>query len=233
MFSTRSPKLSVRVLVWSVIRERSGWHSSRSDIRRCTGVSTRWTDLHWDWRSSLSEYLLDSISSTTDTTLSKAAKDVSGIQDALTTVFERIENFFRRLETYVQVPPTTGMTDIIVKIMIQVLSILAIATREINQSRASKLIARLYESSRSTDCCSEKYLKKVAGMNGIEDALAQLDLLTQEEFRMAAAQGLKATDAVRGEVKTVGSNVQQVGIHVQRVDDKVQQVADDIGDQKS
>ena len=56
-------------------------------------------------------------------------------------VFERIENFFRRLETYVLVPPTAGMTDMIVKIMVQVLSILAIATKEISQNRASKLIA--------------------------------------------------------------------------------------------
>ena len=40
-----------------------------------------------------------------------------------------------------QVPPTPGMTDMIVKIMIEVLSILAIATREISQSRASKLFA--------------------------------------------------------------------------------------------
>ena len=59
----------------------------------------------------------------------------------LATVFERIENFFKRLETYVEVPPTTGMTDIIVKIMVEVLSILSIATKEIKQSRASELIA--------------------------------------------------------------------------------------------
>jgi hypothetical protein len=58
----------------------------------------------------------------------------------LATVFERIENFFRRLETYVEVPPTAGMTDIIVKIMVEVLSILSIATKEIKQSRASELI---------------------------------------------------------------------------------------------
>ena len=61
----------------------------------------------------------------------------------LATVFERIENFFRRLETYVEVPPTTGMTDIIVKIMVEVLSILSIATKEIKQSRTSELIAAL------------------------------------------------------------------------------------------
>ena len=61
----------------------------------------------------------------------------------LATVFERIENFFRRLETYVEVPPTTGMTDMIVKIMVEVLSILSIATKEIKQSRTSELIAAL------------------------------------------------------------------------------------------
>ena len=48
------------------------------------------------------------------------------------------EKFFRRLETYIEVPPTTGMTDMIVKILVEVLSILAITTKEIKQSRASE-----------------------------------------------------------------------------------------------
>jgi len=61
-----------------------------------------------------------------------------GSQDILVNLFERIKNFFVRLETYIEVQPTMGMTDIIVKIMVQVLSILAIATREIKQSRASE-----------------------------------------------------------------------------------------------
>ena len=65
----------------------------------------------------------------------------------LTTVFERIENFFRRLETYVEVPPTAGMTDIIVKIMAEVLLILSIATKEIKQSRASESITRVIDRS--------------------------------------------------------------------------------------
>ena len=88
----------------------------------------------------------------------------------------------------------------------------------------------------------------MVGRTDIEDALSQLDRLTQEEVRMAAAQSLKATvtHAVHDEVKNVddrvqgvGSYVQQVDIHVQSVDDKVQgadgkvqQVADDIGNQK-
>jgi hypothetical protein len=43
-----------------------------------------------------------------------------------------------RLETYIGVPPSTGMTDIIVKIIVEVLSILAITTKEIKQGRASE-----------------------------------------------------------------------------------------------
>jgi len=46
--------------------------------------------------------------------------------------------FFRRLETYTQVPPTTEMTDMIVQIMVEVLSILGIATKEVRQGQLSK-----------------------------------------------------------------------------------------------
>ena len=55
-------------------------------------------------------------------------------------IFVRIESFFKRLESYTEVPPTAAMSDVIVKIMIEVLSILAIATKEIKQGRASELI---------------------------------------------------------------------------------------------
>jgi hypothetical protein len=55
-------------------------------------------------------------------------------------VFVRIESFFKRLESYTEVRPTDAMTDVIVKIMIEVLSILAIATKEIKQGRSSESI---------------------------------------------------------------------------------------------
>ena len=173
--------------------------------------------------------------------LSKATEAVSSSQDALVNVFGRIEHFFRRLETYVQVPPTAGMTDMIVKIMTEVLSILGIATKEISQSRASKLIVYINRHYRPI-VYSAKYLKKVAGRTDIEDALARLDRLTEEEARMAAAQCLKATHVVHDgvisvdnhiqqvddRVQGVSSDVQQVDVHVQRVDDKVQGVGSDV-----
>ena len=58
----------------------------------------------------------------------------------LVDIFARIEGFFMRLQSYTEVRPTAAMTDVIVKIMIEILSILAIATKQIKQGRSSKSI---------------------------------------------------------------------------------------------
>ena len=63
----------------------------------------------------------------------QVVKDVNVAQDALIDIFERIENFFKRLETYTEVRPSDALTDIIVKIMVEVLNIFAIATKEVKQ----------------------------------------------------------------------------------------------------
>ena len=73
----------------------------------------------------------------------QAAKAVTEAQEALVDIFERIENFFKRLETYTEVQPSTAMTDIIVKIMVEALNILGIATKEIKQGRTSELSIKL------------------------------------------------------------------------------------------
>ena len=52
-------------------------------------------------------------------------------------IFVRIESFFKRLESYTEVRPTAAMTDVIVKIIIEILSILAIAAKQIKQGRSS------------------------------------------------------------------------------------------------
>jgi len=65
------------------------------------------------------------------------AKDDSASQDAAVDLFERMEFFFKRLEVYTEVTPTAAMTDIITKIMVEVLTIFGIATKEIKQGRGS------------------------------------------------------------------------------------------------
>jgi hypothetical protein len=59
-------------------------------------------------------------------------------------VFNRIEHFFRRLEIYTVPTPTAGMMDMIVEIMVEVLTILAIATKEVKRGPLSELISRVF-----------------------------------------------------------------------------------------
>jgi hypothetical protein len=58
----------------------------------------------------------------------------------------------------------------------------------------------------------------------MEDGLVRLDELTQEEVRMAVAQGLKATDEVDKKVQAVDDKVEAVESKVEGVDDRVQGV---------
>jgi archaellum component FlaC len=80
-----------------------------------------------------------------------------------------------------------------------------------------------------TEPFSERYLKKLFG-NGtdIEDALKRLDVLTQEETQMAAAQVLKATHAVddSGRVRGVADIALSVDNRVAGVDERVSGVDD-------
>lgn len=48
-----------------------------------------------------------------------------------------MEFFFKRLEIYIKVRPTAAMTDIIVKIVVEVISILGIVAKEMRQGRFS------------------------------------------------------------------------------------------------
>src|SRR5207302_1353837 len=73
----------------------------------------------------------------------------------------------------------------------------------------------------STYNCLGKYMKKLVGRADIGDALGRLDRLTQEEVRMAAAQGLKTTHEVDKKVQAVDDKAQSIDNTVQAVDDTV------------
>jgi len=76
--------------------------------------------------------------------------------------------------------------------------------------------------------CLGKYVKKLVGRADIEDALDRLDRLTQDEVRMAAAQGLKATHEVDDKVQGVDNKVQGVDDRVRDVGDKLGLIIDGV-----
>jgi hypothetical protein len=67
----------------------------------------------------------------------------------------------------------------------------------------------------------ETFLKRLVGRTDIEDALERLDKLTQEEARMATAEGLKATHGIDDKVKGVDDKIQGVHVKVKNVGDQI------------
>jgi hypothetical protein len=162
----------------------------------------------------------------------QAAKDVRASQASLGDIFSRIESFFKRLETYIEVPPTTAMMDIIIKIMVEVLSVLGTATKEMKRGRVSKYIpSNQLILDLDSDFSSGKLLTKLTGRADVEDSLQRLDKLTQEEAQMAAVELRMVMHKVNCRVvqveecvQSVGRGVGDVSNKVQGVDDKVDQV---------
>ncbi|KAH8983642.1 hypothetical protein EDB92DRAFT_2117399 [Lactarius akahatsu] len=158
-----------------------------------------------------------------------AAKDVAASQDILVDIFGRIESFFVRLEIYTEVLLTPAMTNKMVEITVEILDILATATKEMGQSRA------------------KKFLKKVAGRTDLEDGMKKLDKLINDEVAMASAHTVKATHAIDNKVTAVGDGVmgvdekvlvvtgevQLVGAGVKEIGGKVQTMAEDTTEVKT
>ena len=123
------------------------------------------------------------------------------------------------------------MTDIITEIMVEVLKIFRIATKELRRGSASEFrIGYLWI---LTEGGVERMLRKLAGMADLEGALKKLDRLTQEEARMALSEVLRLTHSVRDEVKVVDNKVERVGDKVADMGDEVADVGDkveDVGD---
>jgi hypothetical protein len=82
------------------------------------------------------------------TSTSQAARDVRAGYGIIAGIFEYIVQFFRRLELYSEVSPTNEMKNIIAKMLVEVLSILAIATGEMEIKRF-RMSGSLYKSNAS------------------------------------------------------------------------------------
>jgi hypothetical protein len=66
--------------------------------------------------------------------------DVQRNHETLVDIFGRIESCLQRIGIYTQVRPTTEMMDTIIQIMVEVLNILGIATKELKQGRISEYL---------------------------------------------------------------------------------------------
>ena len=60
--------------------------------------------------------------------------------DALVDLFASFENFLSRLNIYAEIPPTPALTNILVKIIVELISTLALATKQVKQRRFSEFV---------------------------------------------------------------------------------------------
>ena len=79
--------------------------------------------------------------------------------------------------------------------MAEVLSLLAIATKEMKQGRTSAFIS--YARPSSIYLRIEKFFKKLVGRTDIEEALQNMNKLEQGELRSVAAQVLKVINDIK------------------------------------
>ncbi|KAH9169144.1 hypothetical protein EDB89DRAFT_2099112, partial [Lactarius sanguifluus] len=128
-----------------------------------------------------------------------AARGTAASRDVLIELFDRIENFFVRLQTHTEVPPMAQMTNVMGKVMAEVLSMLAVATKVMYQSRR------------------KTFLKKLVGRNDIEDALVRLDKLEQGELRMVSAQVLKTTSDLKDATNNIKDDTKETKVMVQQI----------------
>ncbi|KAI0282661.1 hypothetical protein BC826DRAFT_274595, partial [Russula brevipes] len=114
--------------------------------------------------------------------LLSAIKDVGASYDALGDLFESIQAFLRRLNIYRRNKLNPAMCEIIVRILVELLSTFALATKEINQGRFLK------------------FGKKLLHECDIEAVTQRLDKLARDESQMAIAETL---EVVHGLVQNI------------------------------
>jgi hypothetical protein len=143
-------------------------------------------------------------------------KDVLGCYDRLVCLFERVQLFVERLRCYVNITLTIAMIELLGKIMAQVITILALSTKEMKERQISESIHRIYLFLADDEI--EKFFKRLLGRTAVEDALLRLDTLTKEESLMTAARTLQLLHQVHGNVATTTEIGQGVRDNMDRVE---------------
>jgi hypothetical protein len=94
------------------------------------------------------------------------------------------------------------MSEIVTKILVEVLSVLSLATKQIKQGRLSKFLCMICVYL-VCDVKLEKFAKKLLGESEIEDVLHRLDRLTLDEARMTGTETLQIVHGLVSNMKLV------------------------------
>ena len=134
-------------------------------------------------------------------------KDVIASYEMLINLFERTQLFLQRLNHYITAPLAPEMTGLLAKILAQVLSVLALSTKEMKVWQISALIYSFFFF--LADYGTEKFMKRLVGKTAVEDGLRRLDMLTREESLMTTARTLGITGDIRQGVNVINNHLKK------------------------
>ena len=127
----------------------------------------------------------------------QAASGITSSYDAVLDLFECLGIFLKHLEIYTTIPSTPVLVNIMLKIMVELLLVLALATKQIKQGRFSEFAVTY------TSALAQYITGKLLRESEIDAVLQRLDRLTQDEARMTVAQTLSVVLGLVSNMKVV------------------------------
>jgi hypothetical protein len=157
-------------------------------------------------------------------------KDVIASYEMLINLFERTHYFLQRLSRYMTASLTPEMRELLAKILAQVLSVLALSTKEMKERRISVLIH--FRPFSFADYKTEKLMKRLIGKTEVEDGLQRLDMLTKEENLMTTACMLEVTGEIRRDVDVIKDDARDIKDDTRDIKSDTHDIKDDTCDIK-
>ena len=122
------------------------------------------------------------------------------------------------------------MAELLAKILAQVLSVLALSTKEIKERRISMLICFRYSS--LADDSAEKFMKRLIGKTAVEDGFQQLDMLTKEESLMTAACTLRVASDIQHDTRAIKDDARDIKDDTRDIKEDTRDIKEDTRDIK-
>jgi hypothetical protein len=137
----------------------------------------------------------------------QATVDIGASYDGLLDLFQCVTDFLRHLRVYTEkIPPSSTMSSMMVMIMVETLSVLAVATKQMTRERLGQWLntRRSSFANRGT----ERFANKLRGEICVAAILQRLDRLTEEEAWVTVAPTLKVVHRLLNNLKVVTDGAQ-------------------------
>ena len=160
-------------------------------------------------------------------------RDVIASYEALVSLFERIQFFLQRFHHYTSVALTPEMTELLAKIMAQILSTVFLLFRPRQRKRRISWSIQSVVYSFLANYTLRNIYEAINGKDRCGRCVSRLDTLTKEENLMTAAGAFESVHRVDNKVTVIEDVLQQVDGNVSVIQELTRGVDDNVKGAKS